>query len=1267
MRRWELVSGSSAKFWEIGRDGASVTVRFGRLETAGQTQIKELASPEAAEAHVTKLVAEKEKKGYRSVADTAAVPPAPTTPPATSTASSPAAPTGPGAPPASAASPTSTATPASIASHASPATPPPSATPLASAASAAPAAPPASPVPPASAASPAPAASPASLATPASAAPPAPAAATTLASPPASPDAPSTATVPVEPPLDEETWIMPAEWLRQALRRRDVRPWPKFAVDSAKAQVLRDEIATHADRVAEVLSHPDSDQDLVRALRDHLDGRLDPLGAGVLASVPLSSTSPAHWLIEEYGLPFAAAAVVHHGMTVIHNWKDRETGDWYGHHLRVSLPHHLGDNSFEAIALIDVRTALAVTDAETYDAAIAQLEKVGTTSFGQVARAFLAPTRHDWFEEANAVRSGAHWMVHGSASTVEHLRRLNHGHLIWSPRGVYTALYVLGPALAPVLDAELRAKVEWTADNRKLALEVLAALPTDEAFLMLLNRLQERYVRPALLSAMDSFPARAARLLAPRAANDPDVRQLLRMHVLTHPEIELPPGTPVPETLPDAPAEALPRVLAEPPWAHRKPQPKPVVLKDLSTPAAHVTWLPGEREEWKELTGWWSGQTHNWEVLAAAVRARSSRHYEQRLFEAGPEELARPLLADWTPSDTWGSETWGKRITARFGMDALPPMLLLAASNPHVSGVVLLPFATPEVAELMADWLVRLKTARAFAVSWLARHREAAARLLLPAALGAAGPRRRNAEFAVRHLHLETGVDVIAIAASLSAEAAAAIRTLIDVDPLDVLPAKLPAIGDWANHRLLPQVLLSDQKHALSADAARNLLMTAALSKPDAVYPGLPLAAEACDRTSLAEFAWAVFGRWQDVGAPAKDAWALTALGWWGDDETVRCLAPLIRAWPGESQHARAVAGLDVLAQIGSEVALTHLNSIAERVKFKGLKARAQEKVTDIAAALGLSRDQLSDRLVPRLGLDDAATLVIDYGPRQFTVGFDEQLKPYVLDADGNRRKDLPKPGAKDDQDLAPAEHKRFSVLKKDVRTIATDQIHRLERAMVDQRTWTTEEFHTVLTGHPLLWHVVRRLVWITAEGLTFRLAEDRTLAGAEDDEVTLPEGTTVRVAHPVHLTDTLDAWGEIFADYEILQPFPQLSRPTFAFTPDEDHIPQLRKYVGHTVPTGKVLGLTNRGWVRGEPQDNGCEAWITRPLPRGGALVASLDPGITVGMVDMFPEMSFDDIWFSQSGAGSWSAPRGGSPARLDIDAVTASELLAELESLRA
>jgi predicted DNA-binding WGR domain protein len=74
MRRYELADGTSSKFWEIGLDGKTVTVRFGRIGTAGQTQVKAHASPEAARKAHDQLVAEKTKKGYRGVGVTTTAP-----------------------------------------------------------------------------------------------------------------------------------------------------------------------------------------------------------------------------------------------------------------------------------------------------------------------------------------------------------------------------------------------------------------------------------------------------------------------------------------------------------------------------------------------------------------------------------------------------------------------------------------------------------------------------------------------------------------------------------------------------------------------------------------------------------------------------------------------------------------------------------------------------------------------------------------------------------------------------------------------------------------------------------------------------------------------------------------------------------------------------------------------------------------------------------------------------------------------------------------
>ena len=63
-RRFELIDGASAKFWEVARDGCEVTVRYGKIGTVGQAKAKTLADEAAAIRHVDGLVQEKTDKGY---------------------------------------------------------------------------------------------------------------------------------------------------------------------------------------------------------------------------------------------------------------------------------------------------------------------------------------------------------------------------------------------------------------------------------------------------------------------------------------------------------------------------------------------------------------------------------------------------------------------------------------------------------------------------------------------------------------------------------------------------------------------------------------------------------------------------------------------------------------------------------------------------------------------------------------------------------------------------------------------------------------------------------------------------------------------------------------------------------------------------------------------------------------------------------------------------------------------------------------------------
>lgn len=68
VRRFEMVEGNASKFWEVSCSDCELTVKFGRIGTAGQTKVKEFDEPAEARAERDKLIREKTKKGYEEVA-----------------------------------------------------------------------------------------------------------------------------------------------------------------------------------------------------------------------------------------------------------------------------------------------------------------------------------------------------------------------------------------------------------------------------------------------------------------------------------------------------------------------------------------------------------------------------------------------------------------------------------------------------------------------------------------------------------------------------------------------------------------------------------------------------------------------------------------------------------------------------------------------------------------------------------------------------------------------------------------------------------------------------------------------------------------------------------------------------------------------------------------------------------------------------------------------------------------------------------------------
>jgi hypothetical protein len=741
----------------------------------------------------------------------------------------------------------------------------------------------------------------------------------------------------------------------------------------------------------------------------------------------------------------------------------------------------------------------------------------------------------------------------------------------------------------------------------------------------------------------------------------------------------------------EAPLAAVPAVLRDPPWLRPAAgRAAPARRLDALDVPPRIVWPEGLEARWR---------AHRVEPARAAP-GRSPAETVLGEFLLSPDRLERLAAGEAPPHDDlstrgkWpeqlltlpdaaGATLWAwanpanwydrhrrlEAVAARYGVAFVPGLLRYAQVHLPEALQLALPFRAAPVAPLAANALRTSRKARAAAQAWLFAHASLAATALLPAAQRG-GKAALDAQFALRWLARNGRADELAQGAALHGDAGRlALDDVLGFDPLSLFPAKLPALPGFWMPRAFARPLLADGR-ALPAACLDALGTMLAFSTQDAPYAGVDDVRAACTPASLAAFAWDLFEAWLAAGAPSKEGWAFAALGAIGGDEAARRLAPLIRAWPGENANARAVAGLDVLASIGSDVALMHLNGIAQRVKFKALQQQARTRIATIADARGLTCDELADRVVPDLGLDDHGDLALDFGPREFRVGFDEELKPFVRDANGARLKDLPKPNRDDDAERSRAATDRYKALKKDARALASLQIRRFERAMVERRRWSREAFDLFLLGHPLLKHLVRRLLWGAyrddALVLPFRVAEDASFADAHDGAIDLPSEVAIGIVHPLELdAAALAAFGQVFADYEIAQPFRQLGRETHRLTDAESRASAIGRYAGRRVASGSAIGLEHRGWRRDDPSDGGYIGAIVRELPGDLVAAVALDPGLYAGYVDATAQ-TLGALTLRRAGAWdthTWNNQDG--VAFDTLDPIVASELLRDLDGL--
>ncbi len=394
----------------------------------------------------------------------------------------------------------------------------------------------------------------------------------------------------------------------------------------------------------------------------------------------------------------------------------------------------------------------------------------------------------------------------------------------------------------------------------------------------------------------------------------------------------------------------------------------------------------------------------------------------------------------------------------------------------------------------------------------------------------------------------------------------------------------------WLTEKPLPVLHLEDGSE-VSEDLRNALFLSySELGRIGRCDTGRELARGIVD---LPRLAVAVFEFWMEEKAPAKHKWVLAFSAVFGGSAMTARLVRAIHDWPNNARGAIACDAVFALALSDDPAALVNVDAISRKFKFRQVKAAAAQALDNAARELGITSEELADRIVPTLGFGTDGTRVFDYGKRSFTVRLTPTLELAITNDQGKAVKNLPAPG-KTDEEMAAAAYEEFKAMKKQLKTTVSAQRARLEAALSGSRCWEADRWRALFVENPIMHQFAMSLIWGVYDGGvlrdTFRYMEDGSFNTVDEEEYRLPETGLIGLVHPVELdADTLEAWKQQLEDYEITQALEQLLRPVYHLDDSEGKLKKLEKFGGRVLNglslSGRLLAL---GWYRGSVLDGG-------------------------------------------------------------------------------
>ncbi|ELV06493.1 hypothetical protein H263_03773 [Brachyspira hampsonii 30599] len=240
-----------------------------------------------------------------------------------------------------------------------------------------------------------------------------------------------------------------------------------------------------------------------------------------------------------------------------------------------------------------------------------------------------------------------------------------------------------------------------------------------------------------------------------------------------------------------------------------------------------------------------------------------------------------------------------------------------------------------------------------------------------------------------------------------------------------------------------------------------------------------------------------------------------------------------------------ACSMLEAIALSGTKKGLALVYEASRKFKQASVKNTCSFIIEDITKKLGISKEEFADRIIPDFDFDRNGIRIIESDNKKFKITLKPDFTISIFDEIKNKEyKTLPK-------DFPQTPKKELTKLKSEINKMLKTQTDRLLLVLMDGRKWTLNEWKEIFFDNPFMRAFAVKLIWGVYDKdnnllSTFRYMEDGSFNNADDEEMNIEDNALITLLSPMEVNkELIEKWKNQLLDYDIIQPFNQLSSET--------------------------------------------------------------------------------------------------------------------------